>query len=85
MAITGIIFIVVYVYEAIVVRVGEPDHSLLFWYLPILFLGILGMVIGLGVGAWGGSRVRVIRRQIPLSGTRSRELLRRTKPTRHLI
>ena len=59
-----------YVYEAIIVRVGEPDQSLLFWYLPILFLGILGMVIGLGVGAWGGSRVRVIRRQIPLSGTR---------------
>ena len=63
-ALLGMTFVAMYVFEAIVARVGEPDQSLLFWYLPILSLGLMGMVIGLGVGAWGFWRLRKIRRQL---------------------
>jgi hypothetical protein len=36
----GMTFILMYVWEAVISRIGEPDQSLLFWYLPIMFLGI---------------------------------------------
>ena len=49
----GTACIVIYVLEAIIARLGEPDQSLLFWYLPILFIGIISVIIGLGVGVWG--------------------------------
>lgn len=65
MTITGAVFVVIYVIEAIVARAGEPDQSLIFWYLPVLFLGLIGMVIGIGVGVWGFIRSRKIRYQIP--------------------
>lgn len=59
----GIGFTVAYVLEAIVARLGEPDQSLLFWYLPILFMGLTGIVIGLGIGVWGVIRLRKIQQQ----------------------
>jgi ABC-type Na+ efflux pump permease subunit len=65
--IAGITFIVLYVLEAVIARRGEPDQSLLFWYLPVLFLALIGMVIGLGVSVWGLIRLREIRRQTSLS------------------
>jgi len=67
MALTGAAFVVMYIFEAIVARAGDPDQSLLFWYLPILFMGLIGMAIGLGLGVWGVIRLRKIRRRIPLS------------------
>jgi len=62
-AMTGIACVVIYVLEAIVARLGEPDQSLLFWYLPILFIGIIGILIGLGIGIWGAIRLRRIRQE----------------------
>ncbi len=56
--ILGMLFVAMYVLEAIVARTGEPDQSLLFWHLPILFIGLIAMLIGGGMGAWGISRVR---------------------------
>jgi hypothetical protein len=29
-----------YIWEAFISRIGDSDQSLLFWYLPILFLGL---------------------------------------------
>jgi hypothetical protein len=55
---TGAAFVVMYILEAIVARAGEPDQSLLFWYLPIVFMGLIGMVIGLGVCVWGVIRLK---------------------------
>lgn len=49
----GIGFAVTYVFEAVIARIGEADQSLLFWYLPILFIGIFGIAVGLGGIAWG--------------------------------
>lgn len=47
-----------YVIEAVIKRVGEPDQSLLFWYLPLLFIGIMCTMAGIGATAWGVSRLR---------------------------
>lgn len=53
LTLAGIVLSGMYVFEAIIARIGEGDQSLLFWYLPLLFIGILGIVIGLGLGSWG--------------------------------
>ena len=40
-------FIAMYIWEGIIVRIGEPDQSLIFWYLPVLFIGLFGLIIGI--------------------------------------
>jgi len=57
MTFAGAAFIVMYILEAVVARASEPDQSLLFWYLPFLFMGLIGMAIGLGAGVWGATRL----------------------------
>lgn len=42
----GISFIAMYLWEGVIARIGEPDQSLLFWYLPVLFIGIFSLVSG---------------------------------------
>lgn len=61
-AITGAVFVVLYVLEAVVARTGEPDQSLLFWYLPFLLAGMIGMATGIGVSVLGFRRLKRIRR-----------------------
>jgi len=56
----GIAFVVIYIMEAIVKRIGEPDQSLLFWYLPVLFIGIVGMLFGFGSATMGILNLRKI-------------------------
>ena len=55
---TGIGFTGMYVLEAIIKRLGEADQSLVFWYLPFFFIGIFGILIGLGMGFWGVSHLK---------------------------
>jgi hypothetical protein len=57
-ALTGIACIVMYVLEAVIARLGEADQSLLFWYLPILFIGLIGIFAGAGIGVWGVIRLK---------------------------
>lgn len=40
MGLAGAGFIAMYARSAIIDRLGELDQSLLYWYLPILFIGI---------------------------------------------
>ena len=54
----GVALMAAYVMEAIVGPFGEADRSLLFWYLPVLFIGIIGLGLGLSLGAWGFARLR---------------------------
>jgi membrane protein implicated in regulation of membrane protease activity len=54
----GAAFVVMYVLEAVVARRGDPDQSLLFWYLPILFIGLVALAAGAGIGLWGWRRRR---------------------------
>ena len=67
-ALIGIGLTVMYILEAIIARLGEPDQSLLFLYLPILVMGIIGIIIGLGIGIWGVVRLRKIQGQGISSG-----------------
>lgn len=54
----GLVFVVMYVWEAIISRSGEPDQSLIFWYLPILFLGLIAFTGGITLFLAGMSRIR---------------------------
>lgn len=40
LGLTGLGFVAMYVHSALIERLGDPDQSLLFWLLPILFAGI---------------------------------------------
>ncbi|MHB1342056.1 MAG: hypothetical protein ACYC77_09595 [Coriobacteriia bacterium] len=55
---SGLSFVVMYFVSAVVERVGEPDQSLLFWYLPILMIGVIGVLIGIGAGILGVLGIR---------------------------
>lgn len=56
--IMGLAFAAMYVYGAIIARWGEADQSLLFWHLPILFIGIFSIAVGLVLSFWGINRLR---------------------------
>ena len=45
-AAAGLFFVVLYILEAVIRHSGEPDQSLIFWYLPILFIGLICLGIG---------------------------------------
>ena len=47
-----------YVIEAVIRRLGEPDQSLLFWYLPILLAGLICLLIGIAATFVGFTRLR---------------------------
>jgi TRAP-type C4-dicarboxylate transport system permease small subunit len=55
---TGIWFAAMYVMEAIVKRMGEPDQSLVFWYIPILLIGMGGFMAGMLSFWWGLMNLR---------------------------
>ena len=55
----GLALMAGYIHGAVIAPRGQPDQSLLFWYLPILFLGI---IIGVAAVVWGILRLRAIRR-----------------------
>ena len=61
-------FVAMYVLEAVVARIGEPDQSLLFWYLPILFMGLIAMGTGVGAIVLAMVRLREEKRQVPPAG-----------------
>jgi len=63
--IIGAVLIIGYIIEAYVARRGEPDQSLLFWYLPLLMVGLIVFVTGLSTGIWGFNRLRKIKKQNP--------------------
>ena len=45
----GVVLVGGYVWEAVILRIGDPDQSLLFWYLPLLFIGMLCFMIGIAL------------------------------------
>ena len=65
LTIIGTLLIAGYLMEAYIARIGEPDQSLLFWYLPLLFVGFITFVTGISTGIWGFIRLRKIKQQNP--------------------
>jgi len=57
-AAAGVALIVGYFAEAVLARVGEPDQSLLFWYLPLLFAGVAAFFGGCTAAYFGFRAVR---------------------------
>jgi len=47
-----------YLLEAVVATAGEPDRSVIFWYLPVLFAGLIGIGAGFGMFVWGIRRLK---------------------------
>ena len=66
-AVLGGIFVGMYFWEAVISRRGEPDQSLIFWYLPILFIGTIAAVAGLSIFRRGLGRIQRMRKEIPQS------------------
>jgi hypothetical protein len=66
LGLTGAALIVAYVLEAIVARAGDPDQSLLFWYLPFLLFGLIGLATGLRMSFWALARLRKYGREYPV-------------------
>ena len=64
MVILGLIFIMAYILEAVVARAGEPDQSLLFWYLPFLLTGLIGTILGSAFIYWGLKHKRKIKKPL---------------------
>jgi len=44
---TGLSLVGVYLFEAVLFRMGDPDQSLLFWYLPFFLAGSGLVTVGL--------------------------------------
>ena len=65
-SIIGAVLIIGYIMEAYVARIGDPDQSLLFWYLPLLFVGFISFVTGLSASIWGFNSLRKIKMKRPL-------------------
>ncbi len=49
LVIIGLILVAMYFWEGVISRWGEADQSLLFWYLPLLFIGIFSVAGGAGL------------------------------------
>lgn len=51
--VVGLVFTGMYVVDGVIATRGEADQSPVFWYLPILFLGLAGMGLGARLLYWG--------------------------------
>jgi hypothetical protein len=60
---TGLWLASMYIYYAVIDRIGEGDQSLLFWYLPLLLGGIIAIIIGIGIGLFGRDYLPKSRKQ----------------------
>lgn len=41
-----------YVWDIAILQAGEPDRSMLFWGLPIVFIGMVGLALGTGLAIY---------------------------------
>ena len=49
--------VLMYLWHGVITRIGEADQSLIFWYLPILFMGLIGLAVGWALGSWAWERL----------------------------
>jgi len=55
-AVTGVVALFVggaalkwYIWDIVIQQVGEPDRSMLFWGIPIVFIGLAAIATGTGL------------------------------------
>jgi hypothetical protein len=56
--IVGMLLAVMYVWEAVIERIGDADQSLLFWYLPLLMFGLIEVIGGWAMVRAGRARLK---------------------------
>ena len=39
--------VLIYLWEGVFMRLGDPDQSPLFWYLPVLLIGVFCLMVGI--------------------------------------
>lgn len=59
LVVCGAIFILIYFKDAVFLRIEEADQSLLFWYLPFLFVSLGSLISGVVIGQTGLRRLRL--------------------------
>ena len=54
LAVVGVVSIKWYVFDIVIGQAGDADQSMMFWGLPIAFMGLFAVVgaFGLAVVAW---------------------------------
>jgi hypothetical protein len=57
-SLAGLLLIAVYTLKAVIERAGEPDQSLIFWYIPFLLIGVITLIMGVSFSIWGMSSIR---------------------------
>ena len=50
LSLIGGLLVFAYIFEAWINRIGEVDQSLLFWYLPLLLIGLVALISGVTLG-----------------------------------
>lgn len=61
----GASFVSMYVIEAFLKRLGDADQSPIFWYLPILFIGVGVFSTGVLLSIWGTRRLQKLKTNKP--------------------
>ncbi|MDH3734049.1 MAG: hypothetical protein OEU54_10965 [Gemmatimonadota bacterium] len=46
-----------YVWDIAIGQAGEPDRSMLFWGLPIVFIGVVGLALGCSLAIYARRRL----------------------------
>jgi len=62
--ILGVCFSAMYIFEGIIKTRGDADQSLVFWYLPLLFMGLGGISSGALLSFWGRKKLRTRKEQL---------------------
>lgn len=48
--IVGVAALKWYIWDVAIQQAGEPDRSMLFWGLPVAFIGVAAMAVGIALG-----------------------------------
>jgi len=57
-SLAGAILVSMYLWEAVISRMGAPDQSPIFWYLPFLLFGVIAIRKGLAMIRLGKRRLK---------------------------
>ncbi len=60
-SLAGGILVCMYFWAAVISRMGDPDQSLIFWYLPLLLFGVIAIRGGLKIIILGKTRLKSVR------------------------
>ena len=54
----GLVALKWYLWDIVIREAGDPDRSMLFWGIPIVFIGVAALAIGLSLAAFASKSLR---------------------------